>query len=91
MDRLLLDGVETGRTSHLLEPGYIFAPYVNSIVISFDPISKQVRRRRIINKVFSLGIIDDIIDEFSPSRSIMSRYSNCVSGSNLTTMSSVKL
>ena len=35
--------------------------------------SKNVTRKRKINKIFDLGL--DIKDEFSPSKSIMSRYS----------------
>jgi hypothetical protein len=35
--------------------------------------SKNVSRKRKINKIFNLGL--DIKDEFSPSKSIMSRYS----------------
>ena len=35
--------------------------------------SKRVNRKRKINKIFDLGL--DIKDEFSPSKSIMSRYS----------------
>ena len=35
--------------------------------------SKNVSRKRKINKIFDLGL--DIKDEFSPSKSIMSRYS----------------
>jgi hypothetical protein len=35
--------------------------------------SKRVNRKKKINKIFDLGL--DIKDEFSPSKSIMSRYS----------------
>ena len=44
-----------------LEAGYVWAP------------SKNTSRKRKINKIFDLGL--DIKDEFSPNKSIMSRYS----------------
>ena len=58
-----------------LEPGYIYAPYipVTSQVIYDYGSSKRVNRKRKINRIFDLGL--DVKDEFSPSKSIMSRYS----------------
>ena len=59
-----------------LEEGYVWVPYyipmtTNTIVSEYS--SKNVIRRRKINKIFNLGL--DIKDEFSPSKSISSRYS----------------
>ena len=57
-----------------LDQGYIWVPYIlttNTIVSEYS--SKNVIRRRKINKIFNLGL--DIKDEFSPSKSISSRYS----------------
>jgi len=58
-----------------LEPGYVYAPYIpmttTSVISGYS--SKNVSRKRKINKIFNLGL--DIKDEFSPSKSIMSRYS----------------
>lgn len=58
-----------------LEPGYVYAPYIlkttTSTIVEYG--SKNISRKRKINKIFNLGL--DIKDEFSPSKSIMSRYS----------------
>jgi len=58
-----------------LEPGYVYAPYIpvqtSSVISGYT--SKNVSRKRKINKIFDLGL--DVKDEFSPSKSIMSRYS----------------
>ncbi len=57
-----------------LEPGYVWAPYIpitTSTVVVED--FKNIKRKSKINKIFDLGL--DIKDEFSPSKSIMSRYS----------------
>ena len=58
-----------------LEPGYVYAPYIpmttSQVVVDYG--SKNISRKRKINKIFDLGL--DIKDEFSPSKSIMSRYS----------------
>ena len=58
-----------------LEQGYVYAPYIpmttTSVVSGYT--SKNVSRKRKINKIFNLGL--DIKDEFLPSKSIMSRYS----------------
>ncbi len=59
-----------------LEPGYVYAPYIpmttSQVVVDYGS-SKRVNRKRKINKIFDLGL--DVKDEFSPSKSIMSRYS----------------
>ena len=58
-----------------LEQGYVYAPYIPmttaQTVVGYG--SKNVIRKRKINKIFDLGL--DVKDEFSPSKSIMSRYS----------------
>ena len=58
-----------------LEQGYVYAPYIpmttTQTVVGYG--SKNVSRKRKINKIFDLGL--DIKDDFSPSKSIMSRYS----------------
>jgi hypothetical protein len=59
-----------------LEQGYVYAPYIpmttSQVIVDYGS-SKRVKRKRKINKIFDLGL--DIKDEFSPSKSIMSRYS----------------
>jgi hypothetical protein len=58
-----------------LEQGYVYAPYIpmttTSVISGYN--SKNVSRKRKINKIFDLGL--DIKDEFSPNKSITSRYS----------------
>jgi hypothetical protein len=58
-----------------LEPGYVFAPNIpmttTSVIVEYG--SKNVSRKRKINKIFGLGL--DIKDEFSPRKSVLSRYS----------------
>jgi hypothetical protein len=67
--------VPIGKKSSL-EPGYVYAPYIpmttSQVVVDYGS-SKRVNRKRKINKIFDLGL--DVKDEFSPSKSIMSRYS----------------
>lgn len=57
-----------------LEPGYVYAPYIpittTSVISGYS--SKNVSRKRKINKIFGLDL--DIKD-FSTSKSIVSRYS----------------
>ena len=58
-----------------LEQGYIWVPY---ILMTTTPIvseysSKNIIRRRKINRIFNLGL--DIKDEYLPMKSITSRYS----------------
>ena len=66
--------MQIGKKSSL-EPGYVYAPYIpvqtSSVISGYT--SKNVSRKRKINKIFDLGL--DVKDEFSPSKSIMSRYS----------------
>ena len=65
-----------GRKSDSLEPGYVYAPYIpmqTSATVLSGYNSKNIIRKKKINKIFNLGL--DIKDEFSPSKSIMSRYS----------------
>jgi hypothetical protein len=63
------------KSKDILEAGYVYAPYIpmttTSVIVEYG--SKNVTRKRKINKIFDLGL--DIKDEFSPSKSIMSRYS----------------
>jgi hypothetical protein len=66
-----------------LEQGYVWAPYIpmttNSVIIS-GYTSRNTTRKRKISKIFNLGL--DIEDEFSPSKSIMSRYSKKIINNN---------
>lgn len=61
-----------------LEQGYVYAPYISITktpsVVGYG--FKNISRKRKINKIFDLGL--DIKDEFSPNKSIMSRYSKQV-------------
>ena len=63
------------KSDSLIEPGYVYAPYIpmttSQVIVDYG--SKNVSRKRKINKIFDLGF--DVKDEFSPSKSIMSRYS----------------
>ena len=67
--------MQIGKKGSSLEQGYIYAPYIpmttTSVVSGYT--SKNVIRKRKISKIFDLGL--DIKDEFSPSKSITSRYS----------------
>ena len=72
--------MEIGKKSSL-EPGYVYAPYIpttTSVISGYT--SKNVSRKRKINKIFDLGL--DVKDEFSPSKSIMSRYSKKIINTN---------
>jgi hypothetical protein len=65
-----------GRKSDGLEPGYVYAPYIpmqTSATVVSGYNSKNIIRKKKINKIFNLGL--DIKDEFSPNKSIASRYS----------------
>ena len=61
-----------------LEQGYVWAPYIpmttSQVVVEYG--SKNVNRKRKINKIFDLGL--DVKDEFLPNKSVMSRYSKQV-------------
>jgi len=67
--------VKIGKKSSDLEPGYVWAPYIpmttSATIVEYG--SKNTIRKRKINKIFNLGL--DIKDEFSPNKSISSRYS----------------
>ena len=64
------------KSDSLIEPGYVYAPYIpmttSQVIVDYGS-SKRVNRKKKINKIFDLGL--DIKDEFSPSKSIKSRYS----------------
>jgi len=61
-----------------LEQGYVYAPYIpmttSQVIVGYG--FKNISRKRKINKIFDLGL--DIKDEFSPNKSVMSRYSKQV-------------
>lgn len=64
------------KSDSLIEPGYVYAPYIpmqtsSTVVSGYN--SKNIIRKKKINKIFNLGL--DIKDEFSPIKSITSRYS----------------
>jgi hypothetical protein len=65
-----------------LEQGYVYAPYIpittTSVISGYT--FKNVSRKRKINKIFDMNL--DIKDEFSPSKSIMSRYSKNIINTN---------
>ena len=65
-----------------LEQGYVFAPYIpmttTSVISGYT--SKNTTRKRKISKIFDLGL--NIEDDFSPSKSIMSRYSKKIINNN---------
>jgi len=67
--------MKLGKKSSDLEPGYVYVPYIpittSQVIVGYG--SKNINRKRKINKIFDLGL--DIKDEFSPSKSVMSRYS----------------
>ena len=61
-----------------LEQGYVYAPYIpmttSQVIVGYG--FKNISRKWKINKIFDLGL--DIKDEFSPNKSVMSRYSKQV-------------
>ena len=65
-----------------LEQGYVYAPYIpmttTSVISGYT--SKNISRKQKINKIFGLDL--NIKDEFSPSKSIMSRYSKKIINNN---------
>ena len=73
--------MEIGKKSSL-EQGYVYAPYISmtttSVISGYT--SKNTIRKRKISKIFNLGL--DIKDEFSPGKSIMSRYSKKIINNN---------
>ena len=62
------------KSKDILEAGYVYAPYIpmttTSVIVEYG--SKNVTRKRKINKIFGLGLD---IKNFSPSKSITSIYS----------------
>ena len=77
--------MKLGKKSSNLEPGYVFAPYipvVTSQVIYDYGSSKRVSRKRKINNIFDLGLDIKDHDIFTPSKSIMSRYSKKLINNN---------
>ena len=65
-----------------LEQGYVYAPYIpmttSQVIVEYG--SKNVSRKRKINKIFDLGL--NVKDEFSPSKSITNRYSKKIINNN---------
>ena len=74
--------IQIGKKSSDLNPGYVWAPYIpmttSQVIVEYG--SKNTSRKRKINKIFNLGL--DIKDGFSPSKSIMSRYSKKIINNN---------
>jgi len=58
-----------------LDPGIIYAPYipVQSVAVISEHDSVNVRRKKIINNIFELGL--EIEGGFTPKKLINSRYS----------------
>ena len=73
---------QIGKKSSDLNPGYVWAPYIpmttSQVIVEYG--SKNTSRKRKINKIFNLSL--DIKDGFSPSKSIMSRYSKKIINNN---------
>ena len=69
------------KSDTLLEPGYVFAPYIiqNSVNVIVE--SNKITRMRKLNKIYKKDreIKGDI---FSPSKSIQSRYSKKLVNNN---------
>ena len=74
--------IQIGKKSSDLNPGYVWAPYIpmttSQVIVEYG--SKNISRKRKINKIFNLVL--DIKDGFSPSKSIMSRYSKKIINNN---------
>lgn len=74
--------IQIGKKSSDLNPGYVWAPYIpmttSQVIVEYG--SKNTSRKRKINKIFNLSL--DIKDGFSPSKSIMSRYSKKIINNN---------
>lgn len=72
MEKILIE--KKGNSS----PGYVWAPYIpmttSQSIVEYG--HKSIKRKRKINKIFDLGL--DIKNEFTPSKSVMSRYSKKV-------------
>ena len=67
--------IQIEKKSSDLEPGYVWVPYISmtttSVISEYS--SKNITRKRKINKIFNLGL--DIKDGWYPKNSIASRYS----------------
>jgi hypothetical protein len=78
------------KSDTLLEPGYVFAPYiVASSNVGVIVESKQITRMRKLNKIYKKDreIKGDI---FSPSKSIQSRYAKKIVNNNFYGVVTVK-
>jgi hypothetical protein len=86
------DKIIIGRKGVDIEPGIIFAPYIpmtsNTIIHGYE--TRNIRRKRKINKIFKLELELDIDDGFQPSNSIMTRYSKKMINKNFYTTIEVK-
>jgi hypothetical protein len=71
--------------SSSLESGYVYAPYIpitkSQVIVDYSS-SKRVSRKIKINKIFDLGLDIKDHDVFSPSKSLMSRYSKKIINNN---------
>lgn len=71
-----------GKKSSSLDQGYVYAPYIpmttSQVVVEYG--SKNINRKRKINKIFDLGL--NVKDDFLLNKSIMSRYSKKVVNAN---------
>ena len=70
-----MEKYQIGKKSSDLEPGYVYLPYITMTTtpIISEYSSKNIIRKRKINKIFNLGL--DIKDNWFPKSSIASRYS----------------
>ena len=69
-----MEKYQIGKKSSDLEPGYVYLPYITMATtpIISEYSSKNIIRKRKINKIFNLGL--DIKDNWFPKSSIASRY-----------------
>ena len=69
-----MEKYQIGKKSSDLEPGYVYLPYITMTTtpIISEYSSKNIIRKRKINKIFNLGL--DIKDNWFPKSSIASRY-----------------
>ena len=70
-----MEKYQIGKKSSDLEPGYVYLPYITMTTtpIISEYSSKNIIRKRKINKIFNLGL--DIKDNWFPKSAIASRYS----------------
>jgi hypothetical protein len=73
-----------------IEPGIVFAPYIpiTSTTIIHGYGTRNIRRKRKINKIFKLEL--DIDDGFQPSNPMMTRYSKKIINKKFYTTIEVK-